>query len=72
MKELKINYCGAKRQEEMSNNGWWMELRESYQESPEEMFNRLSKKWGNVKIYWIGTRIRGIHSYFAFCKDRKY
>ena len=69
---LKVNHCGGKRQEEMVKNGWWLELRESYSETPEEMYERLSKHWEKVKVYWEGTRVRGIHTYFAFCKGRKY
>lgn len=70
MMDIKVNYCGRSAQERMERNGWWMELPEPYNESPEAMYERLSKKWRKVKVYWCGTMIRGIHSYFAYCKDR--
>ena len=66
---MKVNYCGKEQQERMSKNGWWLELAESYQESPEAMYDRLTKKgYSQVKVYWCGTMIRGIHKYFAFVK----
>ena len=70
--DIKVNYCGKEAQERMSKNGWRLELPENYQETTEKMYERLSHKWNKVKIYWCGTAIRGIHSYFAFCKERKY
>ena len=68
---MKVNYCGKDAQERMKKNGWCLELRDPYNESPEAMYNRLSEKWNKVKVYWCGTMIRGYHSYFAFCKERR-
>ena len=70
--ELKINYCGGARQEAMSKNGWILKLRDSDDESPEKMYERLSKDYEKVKVYWESTMIRGLHTYFAFVKGRKY
>ena len=66
--EIKINYCGGKQQERMIENGWTLKLAE-FRETPEELYKRLiTKGYKQIKIYWIGTRIRGIHDYFAFVK----
>ena len=66
--ELKVNYCGGKQQEKMVKNGWSLRVAE-YRETPEELYNRLVKTgYKQVKVYWTSTRIRGIHSYFAFVK----
>jgi hypothetical protein len=66
---MKINYCGKDAQERMIRNGWRLQLKQSYNESPEAMYERLSKRYKTVKIYWVGTMIKGIHEYFAFCKN---
>ena len=66
---MKVNYCGKEQQERMIKNGWTLKLAESYQESPEEIYERLVKcGYTQVKVYWMSTMIRGIHNYFAFVK----
>jgi hypothetical protein len=66
---MKVNYCGGKQQEKMMKNGWRIELAQSYTESPEEIYNRLTDcGYSKVKIYYETTRIRGLHSYFAMVK----
>lgn len=67
---MKINYCGGAAQERMARNGWTMRL-PNFGESPDELHARLSEKWDDVRVYWTGTMIRGIHNHFAFCKGRK-
>lgn len=67
--KIKVNYCGREAQERMIKNGWRLILTESYRETPEELYNRLvAQGYKQVKVYWEGTRIRGIHNYFAFVK----
>lgn len=69
MENIKVNYCGRKQQEQMFKNGWSLKIPESPNETPEEIYNRLIEQgYKQVKVYWEGTRIRGIHSYFAFVK----
>ena len=65
---MKINYLGKDGQERMIRNGWMLRLRNSYNESPEDMHKRLSSYYSDVRIYWCGTMVRGVHSYFAMCK----
>ena len=66
---MKINHCGNEAQERMIKNGWKLMLTENYLETPEELYTRLiAKGYKQVKVYWQGTRIRGIHDYFAFVK----
>lgn len=66
---MKVNYCGKQAQERMGKNGWKMKLPLNYQETPEQMRDRLLQEgYNQVKVYWCGTMIRGIHSYFAFVK----
>lgn len=66
---LKVNYCGNEQQTRMIKNGWTTMLRNSYSETPEELYDRLiNSGYKQVKVYWCGTMIRGIHSYFAFVK----
>ena len=68
MGNIKVNYCGGKQQERMIKNGWFLVCAE-FGETPEELYNRLvASGYKQVKVYWEGTRIRGIHSYFAFVK----
>ena len=65
---MKVNYCGKAQQERMEKNGWWLELAD-LNETPEHLYERLTNKgYKQVKVYWIGTRIRGIRDYFAFVK----
>ncbi len=63
-----VRYCGRKEQDRMCANGWRIKLAESYTESPEAMFERLSKAYKQVKVYYDTTQIRGLHSYFAMVK----
>lgn len=69
MKGMKVNYCGGKQQDRMIKNGWRIKLEEYCCESPEHMYERLSKEYSKVKVYYDTTRIRGLHKYFAFVKD---
>ena len=68
MKMNNPRYLGGKEQDRMIANGWRIMLKESMNESPEEMFERLSKTYPKVKIYWDTTRVRGLHNYFAMVK----
>lgn len=63
-----VRYCGNKEQDRMVANGWHIALQETIHETTDEMFERLSKSWDKVKIYYEATRVRGIHSYFAMVK----
>jgi hypothetical protein len=61
MENIKVNHCGGKQQERMIQNGWTLKLAE-FRETPEELYNRLiASGYKQVKVYWEGTRIRGIH-----------
>lgn len=64
---MKINYCGKDAQERMVKNGWTIMLR-NYNETPKEMFDRLSERYSKVKVYWTSIMIRGYHDYFAMVK----
>ena len=67
-KKINVYNCGGKQQEKMIENGWKLMLAE-FRESPEELYDRLTKNgYTEVKVYYTGTRIRGIHDYFAFVK----
>lgn len=66
---MKVNYCGGKAQKKMIANGWKLMLADSYRESPEDIYERLTKMgYSQVKVYYESTCIRGLHSYFAFVK----
>ena len=66
---MTVNYCGGKQQEKMIKNGWRVELAKSYNESPEEIKDRLTGcGYSKVKVYYDTTRIRGFHTYFAMVK----
>lgn len=66
---MKVNYCGNEQQKRMIKNGWTLMLAESYKETPEHMYDRLTKcGYEQVKVYWESTQIRGMHAYFAFVK----
>lgn len=64
----KVNYLGKEGQERMIRNGWTLRVQDRCGESPEAMYKRLSEHYSDVRIYWTGTMVRGIHSYFAMCK----
>lgn len=68
---MKVNYCGGAAQERMERNGWRLVIRDSYNETEEQLYERLSKKYDDVRIYWCGTMIPGIHDIFAMVKNRK-
>lgn len=61
------NYLGKDGQERMVRNGWTLRVCQP-KESYEDLYNRLSETYTQVKVYYCGTMIRGIHSYFAMCK----
>ena len=61
------NYLGGKGQKRMIENGWRIELRKSC-ESYEALYERLSKEYSKVKVYYDTTMIRGYHKYFAMVK----
>lgn len=66
---MKVNHCGREAQKRMVRNGWTLILPKNYNETPEEIYERLiATGYNEVKVYWEGTQIRGIHSYFAFVK----
>ena len=67
----RVNYLGGDGQDRMERNGWRMEIADYPGESQDTMYTRLSEKWEDVRIYWCGTMIPGIHSLFAMCKGRK-
>ncbi len=65
---MKVNYCGGSQQERMIKNGWRMILA-NFRETPEELYERLTARgYKQVKVYWVGTAVKGIHDYFAFVK----
>ena len=63
-----VRYLGRKEQERMIANGWSIRLPESLCETPNHIFDRLSKRYSKVKVYYEATVIRGYHSYFAMVK----
>lgn len=67
---MKVNYCGGKAQARMVKNGWRI-VTPNWNETEEHLHDRLSKDYEDVRIYWEGTQIRGIHSIFAMVKNRK-
>ena len=64
---MKTNYCGREQQKRMIKNGWRLELAE-LNESDDHLYERLSKDYSKVKVYYTTTCIRGLHKYFAFVK----
>lgn len=68
---MKTNYCGRKMQEDMLKRGWSLHLTKNH-ETDDELFERLSKQYRKVKVYYVTTAIRGYYNYIAFTKDRIY
>ena len=77
---MKVNYCGGAAQERMLKNGWRIELRKTVlhpgatykqYETEDELYARLSEQYEDVRLYWTGTMVRGIHDIFAMVKNRK-
>ena len=77
---IKVNYCGGAAQKRMIRNGWRLVIPEwiltpgdkyKHEESAEELYNRLSEKYWDVRVYWCGSMIPGIHNHFAMVKKRK-
>lgn len=64
---MKTNYCGREAQKRMKRNGWILKLAE-LNESDDHLYERLSKDYSKVKVYYDTTMIRGLHTYFAFVK----
>lgn len=63
----KVYCCSKANSERMSRNGWWLELGE-LNESPQEIYDRLSQRYDVVRVYYSGTMIVGIHRHYAYCK----
>lgn len=63
-----VRYCGRQGQLDMEARGWMLMLPLSCRETPEEIFERLSRDYSKVKVYWDTTAVRGYHEYFAFVK----
>lgn len=59
---------GGKRQREMCERGWRICLADSYHETRQQMYDRLSKYYSDVRIYEETTRIAGYHTLFAMCR----
>ena len=57
----------GKEQDRMCNNGWFLVIAEP-RETTEELYNRLSKKYNKVKVYYSTTAIKGYHDIFAMVK----
>lgn len=68
-KNVTVNYCGRHAQDRMIKNGWSIRLRENYSEYPQDLYDRLSVDYKQVKIYWDSTAIRGCHTYFAMVRN---
>ena len=71
----RIYNLGRDGQIRMDNNGWTLRIPQTIKrngwsqfESAQELYDRLSKSYDKVKVYYTGTMIRGIHDYFAYCK----
>ena len=67
-KRCNVYNCGKKKQEEMSAKGWRLKLSSGYNQTPQEIYDEMAKHYIEVKIYWCGTRIPGLHDYFAFVR----
>lgn len=66
---MKINNLGKKGQERMLNNGWRIIVTDNCSETPEQLKERCENLgYNEVKIYWCGTQIKGIHTIFAMVK----
>ena len=68
---MKVNYLGGKGQERMIKNGWTIKL-VKFDETSDQLYERLSQRYSKVKVYYNTTRVRGYHKYFAMVKDRIY
>ena len=62
-----VRYCGRKEVERMLANDWHLELAE-FGETSEEIYERLSKRFSKVKVYYGTTCVKGYHEYFAMVK----
>lgn len=69
-KQRNTYLLGDKRIEEMESRGWRLFVANSFMESEQELYDRLSKVYDEVRIYEASTRIRGLHKIFAMCRDR--
>ena len=58
----------AARQDSMCKNGWRLLTANSYRENAQQLYDRLSAYYNDVRIYEETTRIAGLHSIFAMCK----
>ena len=65
------NGGGIEFQKRMVSRGWRIQLPLNYNESAQALYDRLvaTGRYSDVKVYWSSTRIRGLHSYFAFVKE---
>ena len=60
---------GGKRQSEMCERGWRLHVTAHCRETEQEMYDRLSKYYSDVRIYEDTTRIAGLHDIFAMCRQ---
>lgn len=69
-KKVNVNRCGRDAQARMLKNGWHLMITESCSEGPQELYDRLvaTGRYTDIRVFWHGTRIPGIHNYFAFVK----
>lgn len=70
-KRVNVNNGGGKAfQARMESNGWTLKLRDNCNETAQELYDRLEAtgKYSDIKVYYTGTQIRGLHNYFAFVK----
>ena len=64
------SYISHARQEKMIENGYTLELVKT-NETEQNAYDRLSKKYDIVRIYTIGTAVRGYRDKYAMCKSHK-
>jgi hypothetical protein len=67
-KVRKTYLLSKSRQKEMIENGWFIGLANSCHEGTQELYNRLSERYSDVRIYEDSTMVRGYHTTFAMCK----
>ena len=64
------SYISTARQDKMIENGYSIQHIE-LNETEQAAYDRLSKKFEIVRIYTIGTKVRGYRRAYAMCKGHK-
>lgn len=66
--EKNTYFLSSKRMNEMCAKGWRVKADRTCRETAQDVYDRLSRCYAEVRIYECSTSVRGLRDIFAMCK----